>query len=338
LEGLLESFGDDAPSGENLEYEAVFSALERAAQPSEERQVGDSVIEAEEPNYRDIAEKAEAVLAQSHDLRAAIYLANAELRMNGLQGFAKVTGYLRGCLEQYWDSCHPQLDEDDDDDPTMRVNAVLGLADDATIVRAVRNAPLTLSNAFGRVSLRDISVANGEVSPAADASNVLDTASISAAFRDTDGDVLKAILSGAKQAFEDVKAIDAIFDVQTPGQGPDLSSLVKTLYLAVTRLTDETGGDAVVEHVDALDDSAVPQVGAAVKCAPAGAISSSRDVEMTLDRILTYYETYEPSSPLPILLQRAKRLVGADFMTIMRDIAPGGIDEAMVVGGITDEE
>jgi type VI secretion system protein ImpA len=38
------------------------------------------------------------------------------------------------------------------------------------------------------------------------------------------------------------------------------------------------------------------------------------------------------------LLERAKRLVGADFMTIMKDIAPGGVDELIVVGGITEDD
>jgi type VI secretion system protein ImpA len=336
LERLLESFGDDAPSGENLEYEVVFSAMEMAAQPGEERQIGDSVIEAEDPDYRDISEKALAVLEQSHDLRAAVILANAELRLNGLEGFAKITGFIRGCLETYWDSCHPQLDADDDDDPTMRVNAVLGLADDRTIVKALRNTPLTQSNAFGRVSLRDIAVAAGEVPPAADATNVLDSAGVSAAFKDTDKDVLKDLLDKATQAFEHVKAIDAVFDAQTPGQGPDLSPLIKTLYSAVAKLREETGGETAAAD-DLPDDSAAPQAGVA-KSAPSGAIASQRDVEMTIDRILAYYATHEPSSPLPILLHRAKRLVGADFMTIMKDIAPRGIEEAMVVGGITEDD
>ena len=49
--------------------------------------------------------------------------------------------YIRFCLEEYWETCHPELDADDDDDPTMRVNAVLGLgflgADAAPATRAL---------------------------------------------------------------------------------------------------------------------------------------------------------------------------------------------------------
>ena len=46
----------------------------------------------------------------------------------------------------------------------------------------------------------------------------------------------------------------------------------------------------------------------------------------------------EPSSPLPILLKRAKRLVGADFMEIINDLAPSGVDNVKLIGGVTEEE
>ena len=58
----------------------------------------------------------------------------------------------------------------------------------------------------------------------------------------------------------------------------------------------------------------------------------------SLDRIMQYYERQEPSSPVPILLARAKRLVNADFMTIMRDLAPSGLDNVNMVGGLQDDD
>lgn len=168
MDALLTNRSDDAPSGENLEYDPAFIELEQAAQHGEERQVGEEIVPGEPPNYGAVIEKAMAVLEQTHDLRAALHLARAELEVNGFPGLAKVTGYIRGCLEQHWDTCHPQLDEEDDDDPTMRVNAIVGLSDDSAMVRPVRRAPLTRSASFGMVSLRDIEIAKGETQPAAD--------------------------------------------------------------------------------------------------------------------------------------------------------------------------
>jgi type VI secretion system protein ImpA len=56
-----------------------------------------------------------------------------------------------------------------------------------------------------------------------------------------------------------------------------------------------------------------------------GEINSREDVIRVLDKICLYYERVEPSSPIPILLQRSKRLVSANFLDIMRDIAPDGL-------------
>ncbi len=333
MEEPLVSFGDDAPSGENLEYEKVFTDLLLAAQPGEEKQAGDEIIAAEEPKDSDVAEKAREVLALSHDLRAAVLLANSELRMNGFAGFAQVTSYIRGCLQEYWETCHPQLDAEDDDDPTMRVNAALGLAGSDTVIRALRVAPLTQSNSFGRIGLRDIAVADGEVPASPDAEQVLDQAGIAAAFKDTDSDVLKEIYSAASMALEDVKAINTVFDEKIPGLGPDLDPLIKVLNRAVSRLAEETGEENIADEEAAGEEGAAPQKAGA----GTGAITSPRDVEMALDRIIVYYASFEPSSPLPILLKRAKRLVGADFMTIVKDIAPSGVDNVLTVGGIEEE-
>jgi type VI secretion system protein ImpA len=46
-----------------------------------------------------------------------------------------------------------------------------------------------------------------------------------------------------------------------------------------------------------------------------------------------YYRRHEPSSPIPVLLRRAKRLVSKDFMDIIRDLTPSGIPEAELLAG-----
>ena len=340
MELALKSFSNDAPSGPNFEYEAVFAALEMAAQPGEERQSGTEIIEAEPPDYGDVMAKALAVLEQSHDLRAAIHLARAALHKDGFAGFALVTTYVRGCLEIFWDSCHPQLDAEEDNDPTMRVNAVLGLSDN-DMVNMLRNAPLTRSNAFGMARLRDLDIVSGEISAVDDRDNMFNDNKLSAAFQDTPDDVLKEILDAARTALGDLKAVDAVFDTRIPGLGPNLEPAQKMLHRVVTRLADEAGGQAEPEG-EAAEEAGGDGMKTAGTDAPLaaslGALSSPKDVDAALDRILKYYTQYEPSSPLPLLLKRAKRLVGADFLTIIKDIAPGGMDNVTLLGGVSDEE
>ena len=56
-----------------------------------------------------------------------------------------------------------------------------------------------------------------------------------------------------------------------------------------------------------------------------------------LDRITEYYNRNEPSSPVPLLVQRAKRLVSADFMAIIKDIASDGAKQADLLLGTRDD-
>lgn len=344
MSDLLKAHGEESPSGENLEYDPDFTAMELAAQPEEERQAGTEIVEGKDPDYRDLAKKARAVLDRSHDIRAAVHLADAELRLTGLSGFAEVTKYIRFCLEEHWDTCHPQLDEDDDNDPTMRINAVTNLAGRGTILRGLRReAGLTESRAFGVVTLRDVEVAKGLESPGEE-ETPMSTADIAAAFSDTAEDTLKAYLASAHAALDDVNAIDAVFLEKTPGYGPSIEPLQAMLTSIVAVLSKEVGEDTPQTEASAETAGGTAPAsgmatggGATAVSGVPGQIATRADVSAALDRIIDYYNKNEPSSPLPVLLKRARRLVGADFITIINDLAPLGLENVNLVGGIEGE-
>jgi type VI secretion system protein ImpA len=339
LGALLGVKDGDGPSGENLEYDSDFIQMEIAATPGQERQAGEEILAAEDPDFADVQAKALAIMERSHDLRAGAVLAGALLNIQGLTGLAEATEYCRRCLEEFWDSCHPQLDADDDNDPTMRVNAVRGLAASGTMLRWLRKVPLTKSRAFGRISLRDIQIATGEVQPA-DGETGPDRASVRAAFEDTDAEFLAAQLAAAKATVANIKAIDAKFRAETPGFGPDLDELAKMVQQVIRHMSEYVVAPAGAEP-EVEDEGAQEAVAAAAPVrrtsggAP-GAIETQRDVTAALDAIISYYRRAEPSSPIPIVLERAKRMVGADFMSIVKDMAPKGLENVMLIGGIDD--
>lgn len=340
VDALLQSFGDDQPSGEDLVYDADFSILEVTASPGEEQQVGDSVIAAEEPEYAEVVKLAEGLLTRTKDLRVALILANATLRTEGLPGFEAVLRYIRGCLEQYWESCHPQLDEDDDNDPTERSNAVLGLTDSNSVMRSLRMAPLSESRAFGRMSMREIMVAEGEMTAPADMDGVPDGPAVNAAFQDTDEEWLDTTKTAAANILDHIKAISKVFDEQAPGLGPDLTPIQKVAHEITKKLAKYAGGEAS-EDGELSDDSAsdLPAARSTVGGGGGGgAINNANDVVNMLDRIIDYYRRNEPSSPVPILLTRSKRLVSADFVTIMRDMAPRGVENVALIGGFDEDD
>ena len=47
-----------------------------------------------------------------------------------------------------------------------------------------------------------------------------------------------------------------------------------------------------------------------------------------LDAVAAFFSKNEPSSPVPLLVERAKRLVAKDFLDVLADIAPEGFEQA----------
>jgi type VI secretion system protein ImpA len=344
LNAYIEPRSDSPPSGENLEYDQAFIEMEIVATPGQEQQKGDEIIPGEEPVWRDVVEKAAEVMGRSHDLRAGAVMAAGLLNTEGLPGLADGTGYVRALLEQYWDTCHPMLDADDDNDPTMRINAVKGLAANENVMQPLRRVPLTDSRTYGRLTLRDIQIAYGET-PAPKGHAGPDKTVVRAAFEDTPVDRREAILTGAKAAWQNLRALDAIFLKQTPGYGPNLDEMSKLLQTIIrivgefveTAAAPEAEPEAGEETAEMTDDSAPRAATIARPASAPGSIASRDDVIAALDAIGRYYKDHEPSSPVPILLARARRLVKADFLEILKDLAPSGIDTVNMIGGLSDK-
>ena len=338
MDALLAEISPDQSCGEDLEYDQAFGDLERAAQGKAEQSMGDTVIPGEEPDWSEVSAQATALLSRSKDLRIALYLTRAQLNTRGLAGLADGLGLMRGLLERYWDEVYPQLDPDDDDDPTLRINTITGLCSPEALLRPLRDAPLITSRAFGTVTYRDVAVASGELSPG-NGAEAPDPAAIDAAFQDCDPEDLGAAAAASSLAREHATAIDELLtDKVGSTAAPDLDPLQSQLRsidrVLGQKLAQRGGGDggAPAEEGEMPQGESGPSVQGGAS-AGTGPVASRDDVVRALDRICDYYARQEPSSPIPLLLRRARRLVNKDFIEIMRDIAPDGLSQAEQVTG-----
>jgi type VI secretion system protein ImpA len=157
---LLTAVSATSPCGEDLEYDADFLHLERAAQGQPERSMGDAILPAEPPDWRSIQQQCLDLLQRSKDLRITHFLLQSSLALQGVGGLASVLTLISELLQQYWADLHPRLDADDHNDPTVRINALAGMTCD-TNIRLLRESVLTRSRAFGPVSLRGALNASG---------------------------------------------------------------------------------------------------------------------------------------------------------------------------------
>ena len=101
------------------------------------------------------------------------------------------------------------------------------------------------------------------------------------------------------------------------------------LKQALQLLNQAVPGTDSSSDPEAVSEDNAPSVDAAAPAAPrpTGDIATRDDVLRSLDKILAYYTRHEPSSPLPVLLNRAKNLVHADFAAIVRNLIPDGMSQ-----------
>src|SRR6185436_8299663 len=125
------------------------------------------------------------------------------LETDSLSDFAASLALVRGYIERYWPTVHPQLDPDDANDPTLRVNTVASLSNQATTIRSLRAAPIVALRGLGRFSLRDLGVATGDI-PAGPNEEPPRLATIEAAFAECPLDELKANTDAICQSLEHV--------------------------------------------------------------------------------------------------------------------------------------
>lgn len=327
---LLAAVSADFPCGDDLEYDPDFLQLERDAQGRPERVMGDSVQAAEPPQWRAIEQSCSGLLQRSKDLRITHFLVQANLALHGLPGLAASLELIRDLLGEYWLHLHPQLDAADDNDPTVRVNALAGLTCDTNIA-LLRDAVLVRSRAFGPVTLRAALHAAGVQHFA---SEQLGAEELAAALRDADPEQLAQCQQALQLAREALDTIESrVNDQVGSASGVDLSALRQPLRQVQQVLTDYspqgTAPAASSEDAPAAPLHDAPQASAAAP-RPAGRpgeVNSRDDVLQSLDRLLQYYARHEPSSPLPVLLRRARNLVNADFATIVRDLIPDGMSQ-----------
>ncbi|WP_053150338.1 type VI secretion system protein TssA [Pseudomonas sp. P97.38] len=331
---LLAAVSANSPCGEDLEYDADFLRLERDSRGQPERSMGDSILPAEPPEWRSIQQQSLDLLQRSKDLRITHFLLQSSLALEGLPGLASSLTLISELLKQYWADLHPRLDADDDNDPTVRINALAGLTSDTTI-RLVRESILARSRTFGAVSLRAAANASGLQSFA---DETLGAEQLAGALRDSDAEQLEITRAALSQARSAAEAIEQqVSDQVGSAQGVDLGPLKQPLKMALQILgqfapkNDDSAApvdeDSAPDELDGAPSSgAVTSVPGAPRAA-SGEIANRDDVLRSLDRILAYYTRHEPSSPLPVLLNRAKNLVHADFAAIVRNLIPDGMSQ-----------
>jgi type VI secretion system protein ImpA len=313
LETLLAPLAADAPCGPDLEYDPAFQAMLAAGAGKPEAQYGEKVYPAEPPDWAVVHEHASDLARRTRDLRVAVWLARSGARLRGLPGAVSGLRLVEGLLDRHWEGVHPLLDASDNNDPTARVMTLAALADPAAGLADLRSAGITGQR--GALTVREIELAlgpaellPGETVPTEDgvvaavttllASNPELAQSMQSSY-----DVAQAVANSLERRIEASQAPDLVADAASKAAGK--------------------GG--VAEQGAAA--------GAATASRQPGTINSREDASRALERVCEWIERNEPSNPAPLLIRRAQRLMSKSFIDIIRDLAPGGVEDIEKLAG-----
>ncbi len=337
---LCEPVSVDAPCGIDLEDTQLLASFDAFRIFGSDTPLGADI------DWSAIREQALAALGQSRDFRLLAHFAAATLRIEGTCAFCEVLAVADRWLAERWDEVFPRVE----DDALLRKNALNCFADRMAIVAPLRRSPIISHRRLGAVTLRDVELATGQLDATETDRNALAPAQIEAALADSPAQELATLLGHVTGAADSLARIVASMQQRAgPQSAPDFDPLCKPLErirkiisqnLAArgaanpgTKLSGTSGEYAGrAAELDGLDGNTV-----SVQSDGRDIIHSRQDAIRAIDAAVSFFRRHEPSSPVPLVLERARRLVSKSFMEVLADVAPEGLPQAKLIVGIRSD-
>lgn len=334
----LENSGN-GPAGENAEYDPLYMELEAF-----------SSAEDKDPDYRKLEKNCLELWGKTRDLRVAAYLCVAATELNGLAGLADGVTVIRWLIDNMWDDFYPRLDPDDDNDPLERLNILAMLSPEP----GAFNDPVMFLSKLRQVKLlpalpytmRDVMIANGEL----ESEQSVDPKLIAAEMMGRPIDEIRAQADLVAKIDGEVGAMCAAMDAKMQGgYFLNMSSLQKELkrFAAFYQKHLDSFGAASSDAAaaePAVDDSPAREVAAPVLkksgVVDLGSLQASNRTEalLLLKKGAEYFQSEEPTSPVPYLINRALRLAEMNFMDLLADIAPDALPRGRDILGVAQSD
>jgi type VI secretion system protein ImpA len=353
LASLLSPVEDDQPCGRDLELTLELQALEDLAQEPQAAAIA-GIEMVDERNWRAIASEAQALLRGSKDLRVALILTRALSHTHGVVGFCRGVSLLSELLSRHWDGLYPGFDEDDGN-ADLRLNTLRELYSSAQL-KVLRQARVVSSQALGTFSTNDLLVATGHpLGRTTDDGGGPAASHVVQSLQQVALDELDELVDALGRARTVLASMGAFLTDRLgrhhfapsplsvpPGErGAGLLDALSTIVgESLTRRHPERRGAALASHEIPNEETNASESSPSKSSVPTplparltGEVRSRDDVLNAIDSICRYYAAHEPSSPVPLLMSRAKRVVFMSFMELMEELADQGLPQIALIAG-----
>jgi type VI secretion system protein ImpA len=333
----------DLPTGRNLEYEGRFLEMLRLGETRPEMQFGSTIVPSKEPDWQKLLDCCYDLALETRDLRVAIPILNALTHLGGWSGFADGLELIFEWTVPHWDSIYPELDSEESNDPTARLSILSHLVSDELLITTLSNLPLCQHRTLGRLTYKDYQNAmliGGTQGGARMSLSDIETLLLEVPRTQLLDQIRN--LERAKKKIEELNSFLVDFVGTERWNGTRLIDfLSKVLNVLKLKQVQEAvplqainasddGPDEAVSTTDRIsneppDEVLVSSEDSSMPCQQQRStitIQSRSEATKAIDSICAYFEENEPASPVPLLLQRAKRLVSLSFVEILQELAP----------------
>jgi type VI secretion system protein ImpA len=325
------------PCGPDLEYDHDFVVLFAGTAPRQDVQYGTFVGSPEPFNWSEIERDCRRLMTRTKDMRVAVLYTRCRTHLGGVAGLSEGMRLLAAWLQSFPEQVHPQADADNDRHAAleMRMNALQALSDPEGLLADMREIVLIRSTA-SRLQVRDVERAFAHPRPV-DALAPDSVALQLQNLREQEPSTMKAF----DDAISGLAAIDAWCTTHLETHLPDFAPSIRLLQLfQSSEPRGEIRPDALpaAKHVDRdtnalpvlteeVPSPVLPDSEPAASPAPASIVArpnlapADRQAALTLVcAARRWFETNEPSSPIPVLLKRAEQFVGKRYVDVVKAI------------------
>jgi type VI secretion system protein ImpA len=323
LDTLLALVSDEDPAGPDLAYDPQRHAIEQAFDTSVSIDASGIVEQHADTDWRQLLDTIATLATRTKDLWLGVYFCRAAAESGRLDQVELGVAFVAGLLDRYWDAVHPRLDEYGVE---ARKSAFDALASVPAFAGPLRRIVYADHARLGRITGEDIARFHrgGEGEEGYGMFRALLA----------EAEIREALTEGAV-AIERIEAtLHAIDERLMANAGARNATDFSALYdaLSTQKIALRSFVPAEVD-IDMPSEEAVAGAEAAQDgVQPMGTTVRNReDVARVLDLVLDYYRRHEPSSPVPMLVERARGWIGLDFMAVLEDIAPTALVDAQAI-------
>ena len=312
IDDLIQPVSEEFPSGVDFEEDDRLNYEAGTLESMVEGEIDPKNGERLKPKWPQIQKKGLELSKKGKNLRVAAILTESACVTEGFFGLRDGLRLIREWTERYWDTVHPTYE---------RQPLLQSLNREQVLMKAILGSVYAPKDPGDDFDFGEF--LRGWDSPGAEPTDSRLSRLATKMLTQLTPEKRQANLEAIEEALEHAKAIENCFDTKYGvDDSIDLSEM-RTMLARSTQIIESSNSGSESEAEALAFHSVAPTAdtpGAATSARPGGMTRAS--AMSMLDQVIRFFETTEPSSPVPYLLTRAKRCVGKNFMELIDELAP----------------